>query len=185
MIAALRRVLDHDAGQGQALLPAHSLSQRAWDKLIPGIPDFNDQRRVFEDIISGTLPPDVQATQEQFLLEGMVAIERAIPTESLLKGTEGIETIVKDLQARQESGDKAQAEPEQMRLFLVFINNLYATHTHLYSLQATDQEQAKQRAYAAFEQYAHPDESADWQITAFEPQFTLLPWHVARVDREI
>ena len=185
MITALRRVLDRDAGQGQALLSSQGMSQRALDTLIPGVSDLNDLRRAFEDVISGSLPPDVQATQEQFLLEGVVAIDQAIPTESLVKVTEGIEAILKDLQARKESGDKAQAEPEQMRPFLVFINHLFATHTHLYSLQAADQEQAKQLAYAAFEQYAHPDEPTDWQVTAFEPQFLPLPYYIARVDREI
>ena len=76
---------------------------------IPGVPDIDEMEQALAEVKSGTLSPDERARKEQFLLEGAAAIQKAIPTETLVSLTEGVQGILANLQARRQA-QRGEAE---------------------------------------------------------------------------
>jgi hypothetical protein len=78
---------------------------------------------------------------------------------------------------------EAEAEGVEKVAFLVLVKHRQERDTHLYSLLAADQEQAKQQAITQFEQEYTPDELTEWKAIVLQPTFGDQPVHVARLDQ--
>lgn len=66
--------------------------------------------------------------------------------------------------------------------FIVLVKHSQERDTHLYSLLASDGQQAEEEALKQFDQDYTPDELGEWAAIALEPTFDNQAAHVARID---